>query len=249
MKKILPFGWTLSGLTLKGKPRAIAKAYHELDGYDLDCRLVEIETPDRQTADLEKLDLDLSYKLIDEEEYDTTKAELTLEDKELDIELLVIQRKYKHITKQEYDYQLVALKYTGSEHATDLPFARLELDKKYGKLTAKEFDKAVYSLGGRPWVDVVESGFEEKDGSDGFMFELDWNDAFIQMLRSEGYNGSSEDAIVEQWFEDKALDNYLGVLAEQMDEIGEDPEDAHVRRRTGGQTLKETLDNKKTRHS
>lgn len=249
MKKILPFGWTLSGLTLKGKYYDIAKAHYNLEGEALERKLAEIEISNGFELATKLLEFDLKYEHITAEEYDTHKAELTMEGNKLEIEHLVIQRKYEHITKEEYDYQLIELKYRGSVHDTDLPFARLELDKKYGKLTEKQFDKAVYSLGGRPWVDVVESSYKDGEKSDGFMFELDWNDAFIKMLQSEGYNGSTEETIVEQWFEDKALDNYLGVLAEQMDDIGEDPEDAHTPRRPGGQTLKETLENKKTRHS
>jgi len=247
--KILPFGLTLSGLTLRGEHRDVAEAYYNLEGVALERRLAEINTPDKNELKLKLLHIDRENDIITPEEYDTQKAKLTLEDNELEIEYLVIQRKYEHITKKEYDYKIIDLKYKDSVHQTDLPFARLELDKKYGKLTEKEFDKAVYSLGGRPWVDVVESKYEDGDKSDGFMFELDWNEAFIKMLRSEGYNGATDEAVVEQWFEDKALDNYLGVLAEHMDEIGEDPEDAHAIRRTGGQTIKEKLEDQKTKHS
>lgn len=247
--KMIPFGCTLAGLTLKGEHRDVAQAHYELEGRALECRLAEINTSDKTELKVELLDIDLKHGVITEEDHDIKSAEATLQGDELEIELLVLQRKYKHITKEEYDYKFIELKYKDSEHETDLPFARFELDKKYGKLTEKEFDKAIYSLGGKPWVDVVESSYEEKDGSDGFMFELDWNEAFIQMLRSEGYNGATDDALVEQWFEDKALDNYLGVLAEQMEEIGEDPEDAHMVRRSGGQTVKEALQDKKTRHS
>ena len=214
-KRIIPFGLTLAGLTLKGEHRDVAKAYYDLDGEDLERRLLELTVEDEKERKIKTLELD---------------------------------RKYEHISKKDYDYKLIELKYKDSDEASDLPFARLQLDKKYGKLTEKEFDKAVHSLGNRPWIDVIHSEYNDSEGADGFAFELDWNEAFIKLLISEGYFGPSDEAIVEQWFEDKALDTYLGVLAEQMHEIGEDPQDAH--RSIGrGKTIRETLKDNRSRHS
>jgi len=315
--KLIPFGTTLAGLTLKGNQRDVAEAHYNLDGESLERRLIELneifttevrklklleldyeydhineyvyhtqmlklKTTTGTELDLalcdldfeydkidayshailranilyseaeltqEKLKIDLKYEKISQEEYDIEDVKLTLSDDELEIELLNIERKYKHITKEEYDYKMVEVKYRNSAHDTDLPFARYELDKKYGKLTEKEFDKAVYSLGNRPWVDIVRSEYKDDEKSDGFTFELDWNDAFVKMLRSEGYNGGTDEAIVEQWFEDKSLDTYLGVLSEQLDEIGDDPEDAHKVRPGSNKTFREQLEDKKSRHS
>ena len=141
--KILPFWCTLSGLTLKGEHYDVAKAHHELEDVELERRLAKINIPNKTELYLKLLVIDRENNIITPEEYDTQKAELTLDDNELDIECLVIQRKYEHITKEQYDYKLIDLKYKDSVHSTDLPFARYELDKKYGKLTEKEFDKAV----------------------------------------------------------------------------------------------------------
>ncbi len=245
---IIPFRLTLAGLTLKGKHYDVAEAHHDLEGEALERRLLEIET-DKDKLPLELLNLDLKYGHITQEQFDVKEVELTMEGDEKEIELLVLQRKYKHITKEEYDYQLVELKYKDSIHDTDLPFARFELDKKYGKLTEKEFDKAVYSLGNRPWVDIIHSKYNDNEKSDGFEFEFDWNAKFIEVLRSEGYNGATEEEIVEQWFEDKSLDTYLGVLNEQMEEIGTDPEDAHASTRQSRASLRERLSNNQSRHS
>ena len=69
------------------------------------------------------------------------------------------------------------------------------------------------------------------------------------MLREEGYHGATEEEVVEQWFEDKALDTYMGVLSEQIAEIGEDPIDAHARSSVGARTVREAMENKRSRHS
>lgn len=247
-KRFIPFGLTLAGLTLKGKQKEISRAYYELDGEDLERRLLILNSEDEAELKIKLLELDKKYGHKTYEEYDIALAELTCEGKELEIKKLEIERKYEHISKESYDYKLAELKYKDSDEKSDWPFIRLQLDKKYGKLTEKQFDKAVYSLANRPWVDVVHSEYNDNEGSDGFAFELDWNDAFINLLRKEGYSGPTDDAIVEQWFEDKSLDNYLGFLAEQIGEMGEDPEDAH---RTHGRarTLRESLKDNRTRHS
>lgn len=247
--KILPFRLSLAGLTLKGKHYDVAEAHYNLTGEALERRLLIIGIDDETHLKLALLRLDIKYERITEEHYDTQKAELTLTNDDLVLELLSLKRKYKHISKEEYDYELVEIKYKNSKFDTDLSFARYELDKKYGKLTEKEFDKAVYSLGNRPWVDVIHSEYNDNDKSDGFIFELDWNDAFIIMLRDEGYNGNTDESIVEQWFEDKSIDTYLGVLSEQMAEIGEDPKDAHSIGRPGGRTVREQLGDSRIRHS
>ena len=59
----------------------------------------------------------------------------------------------------------------------------------------------------------------------------------------------TEEEVVEQWFEDKALDTYMGVLSEQIAEIGEDPIDAHARSSVGARTVREAMENKRSRHS
>ena len=33
-------------------------------------------------------------------------------------------------------------------------------------------------------------------------FELDWNEYFVLQLRSNGYQGDTDESIVDQWFQD-----------------------------------------------
>lgn len=51
----------------------------------------------------------------------------------------------------------------------------------------------------RPWVTVLDTNINEDDIKNGF-FELDWNEAFIELLLDEGYSGESQEEIVEKWF-------------------------------------------------
>lgn len=248
--KLLPFGMTLAGLTLEGKHREIAKAYYELVGEQLERRIIEIETDDPNALAIKLLEHDRKHRFITAEIFDREMAKLSHSDKELEMEFLKIDRKYEHITEEKFDYAYAELKYKDSKEPTDFQFVKLQLHKKHGTLTEKEFDKAVYSLGGRPWVDVIHSEYKEDHGADGFSFELDWNDAFVKLLRSEGYVGATDEEIVEQWFEDKSTDHYLGVLSEQLEELGDNLGDArHFTAEGGRKTFKEKLKDKKTKHS
>lgn len=53
-----------------------------------------------------------------------------------------------------------------------------------------------------PYIAVLETKIDSKNPSSGY-FELDWNSYFIDDLRKAGYNGVTEEEIVDKWF--KAL--------------------------------------------
>ncbi len=63
------------------------------------------------------------------------------------------------------------------------------------KLTPKEQATA----NKEPWVAVLDTHVNKDNIRNGF-FELDWNEYFVVQLRSAGYNGESDEAIVDQWF-------------------------------------------------
>jgi hypothetical protein len=50
-----------------------------------------------------------------------------------------------------------------------------------------------------PWVAVLDTHVNKDNIRNGF-FELDWNEYFVVQLRGAGYNGESDEAIVDQWF-------------------------------------------------
>ena len=47
-----------------------------------------------------------------------------------------------------------------------------------------------------PWVEIVG---EQIDPAKGIKIELDWNEAFVEHLKRNGYTGSTEEAIVQKW--------------------------------------------------
>ena len=50
-----------------------------------------------------------------------------------------------------------------------------------------------------PWVSVVDTKFDEGTPNQGFM-ELDWNKPFVEFLKQNGYEGATDEEIVEKWF-------------------------------------------------
>ena len=66
-------------------------------------------------------------------------------------------------------------------------------------ILAKEKEDATKA--GKPWVGVLDTQVNPENIRNGF-FELDWNEYFIRELRVNGYNGDSEEEIVDAWFKE-----------------------------------------------
>jgi len=75
-----------------------------------------------------------------------------------------------------------------------------ELEEKLeekSKPTAKE----EATKKGEPYVNILE--MEISKGSTGLgSFELDWNSYFIAYLREHGYEGRTDELIIDRWFTD-----------------------------------------------
>lgn len=52
-----------------------------------------------------------------------------------------------------------------------------------------------------PWVAVLETHVNKENVRNGF-FELDWNEYFVLQLRSAGYQGNSDEEVVDLWFQE-----------------------------------------------
>jgi len=86
--------------------------------------------------------------------------------------------------------------------------------KKTAKTTIKK--KNVKGKGKKkseePIVKVLNLNVNPENPRNGF-FELDWNDEFVNMLKQSGYEGSSEEEIVDRWFQTlcKTIGNEQGI--------------------------------------
>jgi hypothetical protein len=64
---------------------------------------------------------------------------------------------------------------------------------------ALEAEKVAATKAGQPWVAVLDTQVNKDNIRNGF-FELDWNNEFIEELLDAGYQGESNEQIVDQWF-------------------------------------------------
>ena len=52
-----------------------------------------------------------------------------------------------------------------------------------------------------PWVAVMDTHVNKDNIRNGF-FELDWNEYFVLQLRTEGYQGETDESVVDIWFQE-----------------------------------------------
>ena len=71
-------------------------------------------------------------------------------------------------------------------------------------------EKAVATKEGKPWVGVLDTQINPDNIKNGF-FELDWNNEFIEELVDAGYQGETNEEIVDAWFRTIAMQ----ILGEQ----------------------------------
>ena len=90
-----------------------------------------------------------------------------------------------------------------------------EEPKKVTKKTPKELATAA----GEPYVEVLSMDIDSENPGNG-AFELDWNDIFVARLIKAGYQGKTDQDIVDNWF--KAV--CRNVLQENFEQEQADPE-------------------------
>jgi hypothetical protein len=75
----------------------------------------------------------------------------------------------------------------------------------------KKTPKELATEAGEPWVEVLGIDID-KDNPGAGSFELDWNDKFVANLVRAGYQGKTDQDIVDNWFrsvcQNVVLENY-----------------------------------------
>lgn len=59
--------------------------------------------------------------------------------------------------------------------------------------------KDIATAAGEPWIEVLSMVVDPTDPGQG-VFELDWNDKFVANLVRAGYQGKTDQDIVDNWF-------------------------------------------------
>ena len=63
----------------------------------------------------------------------------------------------------------------------------------------KKSPKEIATAAGEPWIEVISMDIDKDNPANG-AFELDWNDKFVANLIRAGYQGKTDQDIVDNWF-------------------------------------------------
>ena len=80
-------------------------------------------------------------------------------------------------------------------------------------------EKELATKNGEPYVSVLSMEIDKDNPSDG-AFELDWNDIFVARLMKAGYQGKTDNDIVDNWFQSVCRN----VVMENFENEQADPE-------------------------
>ena len=96
------------------------------------------------------------------------------------------------------------------------------LGKKETKKPSKKkqlSEKELATKNNEPYVSVLSMEIDPDNPSDG-AFELDWNDIFVARLMKAGYQGKTDNDIVDNWFQSVCRN----VVMENFEQEQADPE-------------------------
>lgn len=89
-----------------------------------------------------------------------------------------------------------------AERALKRAEAKAKKEAKKAEAEAKKNDaKSLATAAGEPWVNVLGIEVDPENPGAG-AFELDWNDIFVARLIKSGYQGKTDQDIVDNWFQD-----------------------------------------------
>jgi hypothetical protein len=75
----------------------------------------------------------------------------------------------------------------------------------------KKTPKELATEKGEPWVEVISMDIDKDNPGQG-SFELDWNDKFVANLIRAGYQGKTDQDLVDNWFrsvcQNVVMENY-----------------------------------------
>lgn len=140
------------------------------------------------------------------------------------------------LTGEAKERRLAELRY--NKDSIEYKKRMLEIDFEFEHISQFEFEKQAATLHGVPWFQPIDVRYERLPGGSGrFHFEYDWNDLHIEELRKQGYEGYTEEEIIENWLIESARqvlpDPYS--ITEQED-VDRQPTRATRKRSRGGKT-------------
>ena len=107
-----------------------------------------------------------------------------------------IDCRYGKINAYERDVKLTSI----TDGAEPDAMALLDIELKHNRISQPEYDRKRADLLNEPYMAMPKISWDPKDPSQTY-FELDYNEAFVTWLRSNGYVGTDEECI-NRWLND-----------------------------------------------
>lgn len=116
-----------------------------------------------------------------------------------------LKGKSRAIAEAEYYYEgedlEKALAEIDAESEDDKVLAALDIDLKNGRIGREQYDKRRAEILEEPYVNVIHMDVNPENAKAGYI-ELDWNDHFVKFLHENDYTGTSDEDVVNKWFND-----------------------------------------------
>jgi len=111
--------------------------------------------------------------------------------------VLDIDLAYGKISAYDHDVRLAEI---NNSDETVLALAKLDVDLKHNRVSTQEHERKTADIKNEPYMAMPKISWDPVDPSKTF-FELDYNDAFVQSLRNNSYQGTDED-VINRWLND-----------------------------------------------
>jgi len=116
-----------------------------------------------------------------------------------------LKGKSRAIAEAEYYYEGEELEKVlaeiNAESDDEKVLSALDIDLKNGRIGREQYDKRRAEILEEPYVNVIHMDVNPENAKAGYI-ELDWNDHFVKFLHENGYTGTSDEDVVNKWFND-----------------------------------------------
>lgn len=115
------------------------------------------------------------------------------------------ERARYYLEGKELEEALLEIEFptVGSKETPEYRLKKLAIDHDFGEIDSDTYEREKATAENKPYFKVIYGEYAANRNGDGQMtFELDWNSKFVEELSEAGWEGYSEDQIVNNWFED-----------------------------------------------
>lgn len=196
----IPFNLLPASWGLRGKSREIAEAEYYLSGKELELKLAEIQEDDHVQRELRILKIQNKYGELNNLDLALKIVELTETD-QITKQSKILTVKHEHGLISDYDLDVELAKILFEKDSKELSLELLKIDKRHHKIETQEYEKRIADINEEPWVAMPNIRWDPADPTQSY-FELDYNDYFVTYLKSNGYEGLTDQIVVEKWLND-----------------------------------------------